>query len=68
MLTLNFFEKIGQELVDFFMGMKDFIIGIFSSIHHFLNRFMNDDILIVFGIAISAFIAILFFRYVINKR
>lgn len=68
MLTLNFFETIIRELVDFFTDTKDLFVDMLSGIHKFLNRFMSDEIIILFGIAITAFIAIMIFRYVINKR
>lgn len=68
MITLNIFETIMQELVDFLTDTKDLFIDMASSIHKFLNRFMSDDILVLFGIAIGAFLAIILFRYIINKR
>ena len=68
MMTLNIFETITNELVEFITDIKDLFIDMASGIHKFLNRFMSDDILILFGIAICAFLAIIFFRYVINKK
>lgn len=68
MLTLNFFETFARELVNFFKDAQELIVGIISSIHHFLNRFMSDEVILMFGILIAAFLAIMIFRYVINKR
>ena len=56
MLTLNFFETITRELIDFFTDTKDLFIDMTSGIHKFLNRFMSDDIILLFGIVIIAFI------------
>ncbi len=68
MLTLNFFETFTRELVNFFKDIQKFLVDIISSIHHFLNRFMSDEVILMFGILIAAFLAIMIFRYVINKR
>lgn len=68
MLLLNIFQTLGRELIDFFVDVKNFFVEILSSIHHFLNRFMSDEIILMFGILIAAFLAILIFRYILNKR
>lgn len=68
MLTLNFIKTFFIELVDFFKDIKNFFVEILSNIHEFLNRFMSDDVILMFGIIILAFIATLIFRAVINKR
>ncbi len=68
MLTLNIFETIVNELINFLKDIKSLFIETFSGIHQFLNRFMSDDIITMLGIALAAFIAILIFRAVINKR
>lgn len=68
MLLLNIFQTLGRELIDFFADVKNFFVEILSSIHHFLNRFMSDEIILMFGILIAAFLAILIFRYILNKR
>ena len=68
MLTLNFFETFARELVNFFKDAQKLFVDIISSIHQFLNKFMPDEVILMFGILIAAFIAIIIFRYVINKR
>lgn len=68
MLTLSFFKTFYYELIDFFVDIKNFFVDIFANIHNFLNKFMPDDVLVVFMIAIIAFCAILLFRYIINRR
>jgi len=68
MLTLNILKKLYLELIDFLIDIKNFFVTIGASIHQFLNRFMSDDVILVFLIAISAFVAILVFRAIINKR
>lgn len=68
MITLNIIETFFRELEDFFGDIKILFGDFFKDIHNFLNRFIADDVLIVFAIAIIAFLAIMVFRYVINKR
>ncbi len=68
MLTLNIFETIFNELIAFLKDIQYFFINIINQLHKFLNQFMPDEIILIFGILILAFIAIAFFRYVINKR
>lgn len=68
MLLLNIFQTLGRELIDFFVDVKNFFVEILSGIHHFLNHFMSDEIILMFGILIAAFLAILIFRYILNKR
>ncbi len=68
MLNLNIILTFARQLMEFIQDATRFITKLFSNIHTFLNRFMPDEILIVFGIALIAFLAILLFRAVINKR
>lgn len=68
MLVLNIFQTLGRELVDFLVDVKNFFVGVLSGIHQFLNRFMSDEIILMFGILIAAFLAIMIFRYILNKR
>lgn len=67
MITANFFQVFYNELKDSFTHVKNMIINILSNIHEILNKFMPDDIIILFGIAIVAFIIIFIFRIVIKK-
>lgn len=68
MITLNIFKTLYNEFIEIIKDIKYFFTDLFSNIHQFLNKFMSDDIITLFGIAIIAFIAICIFRYVINKR
>lgn len=68
MLTANFLETFTREFKSFIHDIKNDFTNILADIHNFLNRFMSDDVLTVFCIAIGAFILILIFRAVINKR
>ena len=68
MLLLNFFQTFGNELEIFLNDVKYFFINIFQSIYDFFSKYMSNDIMTLFGIAIIAFLLILVFRYVINKR
>jgi hypothetical protein len=67
MLVLNIIDTICQEFLGFFNDIKDIIIDIYSSVHSFLNRYLADDVISVFLIALAALIAILIFRHIINK-
>ena len=68
MLVMNFFKSFYNDLNSFLIDAKHFFIDIISYIHEFLNKFMSDDVITVFLIAIGAFVLILIFRAVINKR
>ncbi len=68
MLTLNIFKTFYEELIDFFKDIKDLFTDILSNIHIFLNKFIPDEIILGLLICLAAFIAIMIFRYVINKR
>ena len=68
MITLDIIITFARQLMDFIQDTSEFFTKIFSDIHTFLNRFMSDDIILMFGILIAAFIAIQIFRAVINKR
>lgn len=68
MLTLDIITTFAKELMEFIDDTKTFIVDLFSNIHHFLNKFMGDEAIIMFGILIAAMIAIFIFRLVINKR
>ncbi len=68
MLTLNIFKTFYEELIDFFKDIKDLVVNILSDLHLFLNKFIPDEIIIGLLICLAAFIAIMIFRYVINKR
>ncbi len=63
----NFFKHIYDELIDFLGDIKLFFTDIFSSIHHFLNKFMSDGVITVFAIAIIAFLVILIFRSISDR-
>ncbi len=67
MLIANFVETFYNELIDFFGDIKYTFLDTVSYFHNLLNRYISDDILIVFLIAIGAFLLILIFRYIINK-
>ena len=68
MITLNFFKTFYYELIDFLNDIKNFITYLLSNIHNFLNKFMPDEVILLFLIGISAFILTLIFRIIINKR
>lgn len=68
MLTLNIFKTFYEELIDFFKVIKDLFTDILSDLHIFLNKFIPDEIILGLLICLAAFIAIMIFRYVINKR
>ncbi len=68
MLILNIIVTFARELMDFIEDVKTFFGNTFSGIHHYLNRFMGDDALLMFSILIGAILAIFIFRLVINKR
>ena len=68
MLILDIIVTFTQELMDFIDDVGDFFSGFFSGIHSFLNRFMADEALLMFGILLAAIIAIFIFRLIINKR
>ena len=68
MLTLNIFKTFYEELIDFFKDIKDLFTDILSNIHIFLNKFIPDEIILGLLICLAAFIAIIIFRYFINKR
>ncbi len=68
MLILDIIVTFAQELMEFIDDVGDFFSGFFSGIHSFLNRFMADEALLMFGILLAAIIAIFIFRLIINKR
>ncbi len=68
MLTLNIFKTFYEELIDFFKDIKDLFTDILSDLHIFLNKFIPDEIILGLLICLAAFIAVMIFRYVINKR
>ena len=68
MITLDIIITFARELMDLIEDISNFLSKFFSNIHTFLNRFMPDEVILIFGILITAFIAILIFRAVINKR
>ncbi len=68
MITLDIIITFAEELMDTIEDISSFFSKLFNSIHSFLNRFMPDEVILIFGILIAAFIAILIFRAVINKR
>lgn len=68
MLTLDIIVSFAEQLMTLIKDISRFFSKLFSNIHHFLNRFMPDEVLLIFGILIIAFLAILLFRAVINKR
>lgn len=68
MITLSIIVTFASQLMDFIQDIVRFFKHFFSNIHTILNRVMPDEILIVFLIAFVAFLAILLFRMVINKR
>ncbi len=67
MLIANFLETFFNELISFFKDIKNIITNILQSTHNFLTRYISDDVLTVFLIAIGAFLLILIFRAIINK-
>jgi hypothetical protein len=67
-LILNFLDTFYYELRSFFIDIKNIIIDIIANLHSFLNKFMSDDIISIFFIAIVAIIAIFIFRAIINKE
>jgi len=68
MITLDIIITFAEELMDAIEDISNFFGKLFTNIHTFLNRFMPDEVILIFGILIAAFIAILIFRAVINKR
>lgn len=68
MITLDIIITFARQLMDFIQDTSRFFAKLFSDIHTFLNRFMSDEVLLMFGILITAFVAIQIFRAVINKR
>ena len=67
-LNSNIITTFARELMDFINDIGLFFKDIISSIHHFLNKFMADDAILMFSILLGAIIAIFIFRLVINKR
>ncbi len=68
MLTQNIIITFARQLMDFIKDISNFLKYLFTNIHHFLNQFMADEVILIFVILITAFIAIQVFRAVINKR
>lgn len=68
MLTLDIIVTFARQLMDFIKDTSTFFKNLFTNIHNFLNRFMADEVILMFGILIAALIAIQIFRAVINKR
>ncbi len=68
MITLDIIMTFARQLMNFIEDVTTFFGNLFSDTHTFLNRFLSDDIILIFGILIAAFLATLVFRAVINKR
>ncbi len=68
MITLDIIMTFARQLMNFIEDVSNFFSNLISDIHTFLNRFLSDDIILIFGILIAAFLATLIFRAVINKR
>lgn len=68
MITLDIIITFARQLMDFMQDASRFFSKLFSDIHTFLNRFMPDEVILMFGILATAFIAIQIFRAIINKR
>ena len=68
MLTLDILVTFARELLSFINDVSRFFTEILSNIHHFLNKFLPDEVILMFGILIAAFLAIMLFRAVLNKR
>lgn len=68
MLILNILDTLANQFASFWADVKDIFIDMFGGLHTFLNKFMSDDAITVFGIIIISLLAIAIFRYVINKR
>lgn len=67
MIIVEFIKTFFNQLIDFFGDFRIAITKVLSDIHHFLNRFMPDDVILLFLIAIGAFITIAIFRAIINR-
>lgn len=68
LITLDIIITFAEQLMDFIQNASNFFAKLFSNIHTFLNQFMPDEVILIFGILIAAFVASLIFRAVINKR
>ena len=68
MLTLDIIVTFAQQLMSLIQDISNFFKNLFSNIHTFLNRFMGDEAILIFGILAAALLATFIFRAVINKR
>lgn len=68
MLTLDIIITFAQQLMSLIQDVSSFFKNLFSDIHSFLNRFMGDEAILIFGILSAALLATFIFRAVINKR
>ncbi len=66
MLMLNIFDAIWRQGVAIFKDAKDIFIDTFSTFHRFLNRYFDDDFLLIMGIAFGALAIVTVFRALIN--
>ena len=67
MFIVDFIKTFFNQLIDFFNDFKIAITRVLSDMHNFLNKFMPDNVLLLFLIAIGAFIVIIIFRAIINR-
>ena len=67
MMIVDFIKTFFNQLIDFLSDFKIAITRILSDMHNFLNKFMPDDVLLLFLIAIGAFIVTMIFRAIINR-
>lgn len=68
MITLDIIMTFARQLMNFIEDVTNFFKNLLTDAHTFLNRFLSDDVILIFGILTAAFLATLIFRAVINKR
>ena len=54
MLMLNIFDAIWRQGVAIFNDAKEIFIDTFNTFHRFLNRYFEDDFLLMMAIAFGA--------------
>ena len=48
MITLDIIMTFARQLMNFIEDVTTFFGNLFSDIHTFLNRFLSDDIILIF--------------------
>lgn len=68
MITLNFIETFRRQLEIFMNDIVWFFKNTFYQVHEFLDKYMSNETILLFGIVIIAICIIQVYKYVTSGR